>query len=403
MRSTFNILFYINRSKVKTDGTTAILCRISIDGKNVVMTTGENCTPETWNVKKNETTDEKTNNRLSQFKNRVEHAYHAILKEQNAVSAELLKNRLSAVGVAPKYLLQAGETERERLKIKSERINSTSSYRQSKTTQKNLRDFLAFRGMDDILFTEITEEFGEAFKLYLKKEQNYKPNHVNHCLCWLNRLIYIAVDEEVLRANPVEEVTYEKKTPPQLLHINKEELARIMRTPMIDVRQELARRIFIFSCLTGLAFVDVKLLHPKHIGKTSEDKFYIRQQRKKTEVEAFIPLHPIAEQIIRLYNTTDNTQPVFPLPSRDVIWHKIQEIAFANGIRQNLSYHQARHSFGTLMLSAGVPIESISKMMGHANISSTQIYAKVTDNKISDDMDKLMKRREQETKKESGR
>lgn len=396
MRSTFNILFYINRSKVKTDGTTAILCRISIDGKNVVMTTGENCTQQTWNVKKNETADEKTNNRLSQFKKRIEDAYHAILKEQNAVSAELLKNRLSAVGVAPKYLLQAGETERERLKIKSERIKSTSSYRQSKTTQKNLRDFLAFKGMDDILFTEITEEFGEAFKLYLKKEQNYKPNHINHCLCWLNRLIYIAVDEEVLRANPIEEVTYEKKTPPQLLHINKEELARIMRTPMIDARQELTRRIFIFSCLTGLAFVDVKLLHPKHIGKTSEDKLYIRQQRKKTEVEAFIPLHPIAEQIIRLYNTTDDEKPVFPLPSRDVIWHEIQEIAFANGIRQNLSYHQARHSFGTLMLTAGVPIESISKMMGHANISSTQIYAKVTDKKISEDMDKLMKRREEE-------
>ena len=94
-----------------------------------------------------------------------------------------------------------------------------------------------------------------------------------------------------------------------------------------------------------------------------------------------------------LYNTTDNTVPIFPLPSRDQIWFEVHEIGFALGIKENLSYHMSRHSFGTLMLSAGIPIESISKMMGHTNISSTQIYSKVTDDKIYEDMDKLMERR----------
>jgi site-specific recombinase XerD len=213
---------------------------------------------------------------------------------------------------------------------------------------------------------------------------------VNHCLCWLNRLVYIAVDQEVLRSNPLEEVEYEKKKPLKLRHITRNELKKIMETPMPYERQELARRAFIFSVFTGLSFVDVYKLYPCHIGQTTDGRRYIRTKRAKTEVEAFIPLHPVAEQILSLYNITEDTAPVFPLPSRDQIWFEIHEIGFALGIKENLSYHMARHSFGTLLLSAGIPIESISKMMGHTNISSTQIYSKVTDDKISEDMDRLM-------------
>lgn len=94
-----------------------------------------------------------------------------------------------------------------------------------------------------------------------------------------------------------------------------------------------------------------------------------------------------------LYNTTDDSKPVFPLPVRDKIWYEINQIGTLIDLKENLSYHQSRHSFGTLALSAGLSIESIAKMMGHANISTTQGYAKITEQKISADIDKLMKRR----------
>lgn len=97
-----------------------------------------------------------------------------------------------------------------------------------------------------------------------------------------------------------------------------------------------------------------------------------------------------------LYNTTDESRPIFPLPKHDMLWYCIYEIGIVAGIKENLSYHASRHSFGTLMLSAGVPIESISKMMGHTSIKTTQGYAQVTDDKISEDMDKLMKRRQKQ-------
>lgn len=143
----------------------------------------------------------------------------------------------------------------------------------------------------------------------------------------------------------------------------------------------------------GLAYVDVRNLYPHHIGTTAEGRKYIRTYRKKTSVESFIPLHPVAEQIISLYNMTDDSQPIFPLPIRSMIWFEIQELGFSLQFKHNLSYHQSRHTFGTLMVSAGVPMESISKMMGHTNIRTTQGYAKVTDDKISVDMDKLMEKR----------
>lgn len=397
-RSTFSLLFYINRNKVKLDGTTAILCRISIDGKQSALTTGIYCEPVNWDAKKGELKNERENNRLQKLRKRLEKTYETILKEQGVISAELLKNTITEQNSMPTMLLEAGEEERARLKIRSVEIKSTSTYRQSKVSQSNLREFLLSRKMTDIAFTDITASFGEEYKLYLKMK-DYRSGHINHCFTWLNRLIYIAVDREILRFNPLADIPYEKKEPPKLQHISRNQLKSIMETPMPDKLQELVRRAFIFSAFTALAYVDVKNLYPHHIGKTADDKLYIRTQRKKTDVEAFIPLHPVAEQILNLYNTTDDSKPIFPLPNRDRIWYCINEIGFLAGVKGNLSYHQSRHTFGTLLLSAGIPIESISKMMGHTNISSTQVYSRVTDDKISEDMDKLIKRRKTASKK----
>lgn len=146
--------------------------------------------------------------------------------------------------------------------------------------------------MKDIAFSDITEEFAESFKVFLKKELGHRNGHVNHCLCWLNRLIYIAVDREVLRANPIEDVAYERKEAPKLRHISRSELKRMMETPLPDPMMELARRTFIFSSLTGLAYADTRALHPRHIGTTSEGRRYIRIRRAKTDVEAFIRCIP---------------------------------------------------------------------------------------------------------------
>ena len=393
MRSTFKILMYINKNKVKTDGTTAILCRISIDSKNTVLSTGIYCPIEDWNPKKGEIKDVKTNNALLKFRERIEQAYQQILKETGIISAELLKNTIVGVNSVPTTLLQAGMEELKRLEKRSAEINSRSTYRQSILYQKCLREYILTFGKEDYPFSGITEQFGLSYKVFLLKDMGCSTDKMNKYLCWLNRLIYIAVDREIIRTNPLEDVAYEKKNSPKLRHISRNELKRMMETPMEDTKLELARRMFIFSSFCGLAYVDVYRLYPHHIGRSADGRLYIREKRGKTNAEAFVPLHPVAERILMLYNTTDDTKPVFPLPIRDIMWYEIHAVGNALDFKEYLSHHAARHTFGTLLLSAGISIESIAKMMGHTNISSTQIYAKITDQKISEDMDRLIERR----------
>ncbi len=387
------MLPYINRNRVKTDGTTGILCRITIDGKQTAVSTGIHCRPEDWNSKKNEIKSTRENNRLQEYLRLISEAYEEILKSQGVVSAEILKNHITLNNIHPTTLLQMGEWERERLRKHSEEIDSISSYRHSMYYQKYLTDYLTSFGKKDIALEEVTEDFGKSYKAYLKKCKNFGASQTNKCLCWLNRLLYLAVDRDIIRVNPCEDLEYEPKPEARHKYISREEFRRILATPMYDDRLELARRAFIFSCLTGLAYVDIKLLHPHHIGRNTEGRRYIRINRKKTNVEAFIPLHPIAERILSLYNTSDDEQPVFPLPSRDALWFEIHEIGVIIGKEDNLSYHQSRHSFGTFLISADIPIESIAKMMGHSNIHTTQGYARITEDKISKDMDRLMERR----------
>ena len=393
MRSTFSILFYINRGKIKADGTTAVMCRITIDGRNTAITTGICCKPEDWNARTGTIRTVRENARLQEYRKYIEQTYEEILRTQGVISAEIIKNRVTRQFVVPTHLLRMGEIERERLRIRSREINSTSTYRQSQYFQKYLTDYLVSLGKKDIAFEEITEDFGRNYKAFLIRNKNFSTSQTNRCLCWLNRLLYLAVDNEILRTNPVENVEYEKKTAPKHKYVTREEMKRILVMPLNEGRAELGRRAFIFSYFTGLAYADIKQLRPCHIGTTADGRRFIRINRKKTGVEAFIPLHPIAEQILALYNTTDMHSPIFPLPSRDSIWHEIREIGVILGRHDDLSYHQARHGFGVLLISESVSIESIAKMMGHSNISTTQGYARITEEKISREMDRLMEKR----------
>ena len=343
MRSTFSILYYINRSKVKADGTTAIMCRITIDGKKSVFATGHYCDPNNWNAKTSEVKDIRTNNMLNDLRARLQTSYENLLKDAGMVTAEMLKNEITCVATTPTILLKAGEEERERLRIRAEVIKSTSSYRQSKSSQAYLHEYLLSLNMRDIAFEDITEEFGWGYKLYLKGK-GCGAGHINHCLTWLNRLIYVAVDREIIRCNPLADVPYEKKPDYKLKHISRTELQWIMEHPMSDRLQELTRRAFIFSAFTGLSYVDMQRLRPSNIGVTADGRYYIRINRKKTDVESFIPLHPVAEQILALYNTTDESRPIFPLPNRNMIWYCIHEIGIMAGVKENLSYHCSRHS-----------------------------------------------------------
>ena len=276
-----------------------------------------------------------------------------------------------------------------------------STYQNLHYSDKLLTEFVKDKGIMDIAIATITEDLIEEYRFFLKQHR-LKSSTINNNLCWLSRLMYRAVSQRLIRCNPFENVKYEKAEQ-KIRFLQKSDVAKLMALRVIDKEAEQARRMFIFACFTGLAIADMEHLQFRHVQTAADGQKYIRKERQKTKVEFIVPLHPIAEAIIRhcREKQSENEERltvkekgdslVFqPHCSRSVMSKNLYIVGKACGIRQRLSYHVARHTFGTMSLSAGIPIESIAKMMGHASISSTQIYAQVTDNKISKDMDKLI-------------
>ena len=411
MRSTFKTLFYINRKKIKSDGNTTILCRITIDGKSAAITTGEECNPSEWNSKQGLTTDRKTNQRISEFRELIEKTYRDILTRDGVVSVELIKNRLQGIATNPTTLLAMSRAELQAVKESVDRSRAEGTYLNLYYSDKNLREFIENKGVQDISIATITESLFEEYRFFLKK-RGLKASTVNTNLCWLSRLMFRAVSKRIIRCNPFEHAKYEKEEN-KIRFLQKDDVMKLMAMTMNDRESELARLMFVFSCFTGLAIADMENLEYRHIQTAADGQRYIHKERQNTKVEFIVPLHPIAEAIInycrkeqagneeqQMVKEKGDSLVFQPHCSRSVMGKNLSIVGKACGIRQRLSYHMARHTFGTMCLSAGIPIESIAKMMGHASISSTQIYAQVTDNKNSEDMDRLIRKYQKEKAKE---
>ena len=401
MRSTFKTLFYINRQKTKADGNTAILCRITIDGKSTAITTGEECKASEWNTKQGLTTNRKTNQRIYEFRELIEKTYRDILTREGVVSVELIKNSLQGIATNPTTLLAMSKAELISVKESVGKSRAEGTYLNLSYSDRNLREFIENKGVQDISIAIITESLFEEYRFFLKK-RGLKASTVNTNLCWLSRLMFRAVSRRIIRCNPFENAKYENEEK-KIRFLQKSDVMKLMAMKMNDRESELARLMFVFSCFTGLAIADMENLEYRHIQTAADGRKYIRKERQKTKVEFVIPLHPIAEAVIshcrNAQERNEEQQTVKekgdslffqPHSSRSVMGKNLSILGKACGIRQRLSFHVARHTFGTMSLSAGIPIESIAKMMGHASISSTQIYAQVTDNKISKDMDRLI-------------
>ena len=413
MRSTFKILFYINRQKIKSDGNTPIFCRITIDGKNTAITTGEECQPSEWNAKQSLTTNRKTNQRICEFRELIKKNYRDILTRDGVVSVELIKNHLQGIATNPTTLLAMSKAELQSVQESVGKSRAEGTFLNLSYSDRNLRDFIGNKGIKDIPIATITESLFEQYRFFLKK-RGLKASTINTNLCWLSRLMFRAVSKRIIRCNPFENAKYEKEEK-KICFLQKSEVMKLMAMRMNDRDSELTRLMFVFSCFTGMAIADMENLEYRHIQTAADGQIYIRKERQKTKVEFIVPLHPVAEAIInRCRNEQKRNEEQRTLKekgdshvfncdcSRSVLNSKLSIVGKACGVRQRLSYHMARHTFGTMSLSAGIPIESIAKMMGHASISSTQIYAQVTDNKISEDIDRLIAKqsaKEKETAK----
>ena len=360
MRSTFKILFYINRQKTKTDGKTAILCRITIDGKSAAITTGEECLPAEWNTKQGHTTDKRKNKKLTEFRELVEKTYRDLLVSDGVVSVELIKNRLQGIATNPTTLLAMSKAELQSVKECVGKSKTEGTYQNLYYSDKMLTEFVKDRGNEDISIIAITEEMFEEYRFFLKKRE-YAASTINRYLCWLSRLMFRSMSLRIIRCNPFENAKYEKEEK-KIRFLQKGDVMKLMAITMNDRGAEQARLMFVFSCFTGMAIADIENLEYRHIQTAADGQKYIRKERQKTKVEFVVPLHPIAEVIIKHCKAeqerngegqsvkeegkteTRTDSLVFPRDcSRSVMTAKLSIVGRACGIRERISYHMAKH------------------------------------------------------------
>ena len=173
-------------------------------------------------------------------------------------------------------------------------------------------------------------------------------------------------------------------------YLTDQEIQKILKKKFPTKRLEQVRDVFIFSCFTGLSYIDIKTLKASEICISFDGKPWIMRHRQKTDTPVNVPLLKIPLAILKKYEGQLPKGELLPVLSNQKLNSYLKEIADLCGINKNITFHLARHTFATTTtLSKGVPIETVSKMLGHTNIETTQIYARITNEKIRKDMSSL--------------
>jgi site-specific recombinase XerD len=235
--------------------------------------------------------------------------------------------------------------------------------------------------------------FLNGFDTDNRLENEVAHNHAMKQMQKLRTIYKTAIDNGWVQKNPFASIKIRFEDVEREF-LTKEELARIMQKEFPTERMERIRDVFIFCCFTGLSHCDVLKLHQEDIRTDDNGNLWIHTHRNKTDVAVDVPLLEIPQMILAKYkNKRKLRRRLLPVISNGCTNVYLKELGEACGIRKNITFHMARHTFATTVtLTNGVPIESVCKMLGHRNIRTTQIYAKVINEKIAQDMSLLASR-----------
>ncbi len=234
--------------------------------------------------------------------------------------------------------------------------------------------------------------FIDKFDLYLRTERQLAPNTIVLYMSRLHTVINKAIAAGIITADPF--AGYEPpRSERKRRYLTREELQRLMTTPLSVPRLYLVRDLFLFSCYTGISYGDMCRLTAANLETAEDGTVWIKATREKTNVEFEIPLLDLPLHIIDKYRDTTSDGKLLPMYGNSEINRGLKQLAAACGIDRKLTFHMARHTYATeITLSHGVPMETVSRMLGHSRVDTTQIYAHVTDNKIGTDTQALDER-----------
>ena len=403
MQDLLSILFYIRKKGVSDPSQAIIYLRITYNGKRSEVSTMRKVAISKWDAKANKVigyTQEakQTNRQLDIIKNRIYEIYQKFLDDDNYyISAKGIRDEFIGANTNKKLILEMFAEHNQRMEKLVGREFSFRTLQRYKTTKKHLQKFIISNyNSEDLFLNKIDIKFINSFIYYLKANLELSHNSALKYIAYLKKIIRQAYANGWIDKDPF----YNFKLRPKSIdkeYLNKEEINILIQKQFSISRLEQVRDVFIFSCYTGLAYVDVAKLSVNDIIIGIDGKRWIKVKRTKTKSLSSIPLLPIAERIITKYSSLPyDKDQLLPVYSNQKTNSYLKEIADLTGINKNLTFHVARHTFATtITLANGVPIESVSKMLGHKSLKTTQHYAKILDTKLAEDMNKLQLRFEE--------
>lgn len=390
-KSTFNILFYAKKTALKANGKMPILGRITVNGQFVQFGAKLEVNSKLWDSKAGKAigrTQEviEVNNVLESIKATMTKIYRELQERETTVTPERIKNIFFGVEVGQQMLLELFKRHNEDVEKLVGISKSKATLQKYEVTRKHLTNFIKVKyNRSDIGLKEINHLFLTDFEIYLLTTCSCNSNTTAKFMQFFKRIVLIAQNNGWIKADPF--VNYKiriKKV--DRGYLQQGEVEAIMAKSFPTKRLEQVRDIFIFSCFCGLAYIDVKNLRKENIRTSFDGNLWIIGKREKTGVTFSIPLLDVSKKILDKYAGALPDDRILPVPSNQKMNSYLKEIGAVCGIDKDLTFHCGRHTFATLTLSKGVSIESVSKMLGHTNIKTTQIYARITDSKISNDM-----------------
>lgn len=395
----FTLSFLIRRSQQMRSGEVPVFARISMAGQRTEFNIGRSVMPGNWNTAKGQSKghtrkDVELNKFLDSIRVRLSEIHAQLLNEEELINPQVLKDHYLGKIAGPRMLV---ETFNEVVAQYKEKLDmqdiSLCTFLRWERCGKYLSEFLYKReGTPDIPIKKLTGGMVDDFEHFLRVTKENGNNAAVKYIRYLKKVTRIAIANKWMDEDPFINKRY-TRTQAKREALNEEEIKRIMSLNLGEFASlERVRDTFIFCCFTGLAFVDVSTLTAEQVVTDSNGERWIKKPRQKTGEVSSIPLLGIPVRILEKYK--DHPAAVgkgrlLPVISCQRMNSYLAEIATLARVKKHLTTHIARHTFATISLRNHVPIESISKMLGHSDIQTTQIYAKMLDEAVSEDMQRM--------------
>jgi integrase len=399
-KHSFAALAFLRKVKSADAGNAGVYIRITVDSKPTEVSTKINVPKAKWNPQKgrvNGTSDEsrRLNAGIVNFEHRIQEIYNRFVEQGKIITAESIKNELLGLDHKKRLLLEQFQLAVRDMEFRENAGFSSGTVKNWKVTEGHLKEFLnAHYRIRDITFHQLDLSFIVDFERFARTRWSCGNNAALKHIERIRKVVKTAAINNWLIKDPFQGFKGKQEKTHRTFLTN-DELSAIQTKELHVERLRRIRDIFVFCCYTGLAHVDVANLTFGNIVVGIDGKKWIYTFRQKTNTKSNVPLLPVALEILKKYHSDNATaaSSVLPVITNIKTNAYLKEIATLCGIRKNLTFHMARHTFATTVtLTNGVPIETVSRMLGHTKITTTQIYAKVLESKVSEDMNQLQEK-----------